>query len=213
MSGPVVVIDDHALVAVALVMALTQRGLDASATAPAEFLSRIDDAAPTGGLVLLDLDLGPGLDGAALVPRLRRAGWRVLLVTGSTDTTRIAIAIAAGALGRVEKSAPFDELVATVLRAAEGRSLIDDAERHRMGAVAAAARQDRNLAEDRWNRLTPRENQIVERLAAGRRPTVIAEEFVVSVATVRTQIRSILAKLEVGSQLEAAALARDRRPR
>ena len=50
----------------------------------------------------------------------------------------------------------------------------------------------------------------MERIAAGRRPRAIAEEFVVSVATVRTQIRSILAKLEVGSQLEVAAFARQR---
>jgi DNA-binding NarL/FixJ family response regulator len=43
---------------------------------------------------------------------------------------------------------------------------------------------------------------------AGRRPATIAQEFVVSVATVRSQIRSILAKLEVSSQLEVAALVR-----
>jgi DNA-binding NarL/FixJ family response regulator len=36
----------------------------------------------------------------------------------------------------------------------------------------------------------------------------VADHFVVSLATVRTQIRAVLTKLEVSSQLEAAALYR-----
>lgn len=210
-GAPVVIVDDHALVAGALVMALRSGGIEATAVLPDAFLPRVDDPAPPGALVLLDLDLGGGLDGVDLVPRLRRAGWRVLLVTGSTDDDRIAAGIAAGALGRVRKSAPFPELVAAATRAAEGRPLIGDDERRRIEETASARAQERRLARDRWERLTPRELQIVERIAAGRRPAAIAEEFVVSVATVRTQVRSILSKLEVGSQLEVAALARERR--
>jgi DNA-binding NarL/FixJ family response regulator len=48
-------------------------------------------------------------------------------------------------------------------------------------------------------------------MAQGRRATAIAEHFVVSLTTVRTQIRAILVKLEVNSQLEAVALAADDR--
>jgi DNA-binding NarL/FixJ family response regulator len=206
----VVVVDDHALVAGALAMALRVRDVPALAVTPAEFLPRIADPAPPGALVLLDLDLGDGLDGVDLVPALRRSGWRVLLVTATTDETRVALGVAAGALGRVRKSAPFDELVAAAVRAAEGRALLTDGERARLLALAASAGSQRREEQDRWGRLTARENQIVERIAAGRRPQAIAEEFVVSVATVRTQIRSILSKLEVRSQLEVAALARTR---
>ncbi|MBW0117373.1 response regulator transcription factor [Pseudonocardia abyssalis] len=210
-GGPVVIVDDHALVAGALVMALRSGGIEATALLPAEFLPRVDVPAAPGALVLLDLDLGDGLDGVDLVPRLRRSGWRVVLVTGSTDEDRIAAGIAAGALGRVRKSAPFPELVAAATRAAEGRPLIGDDERRRIEATASVRSQERRLVRDRWDRLTPRELQIVDRIAAGRRPAAIAEEFVVSVATVRTQIRSILAKLEVTSQLEVSALAQARK--
>jgi DNA-binding NarL/FixJ family response regulator len=206
----VLIVDDHVLVAGALTMALRARGLAAAAVGPAQLREDLAEPAPPGGLVLLDLDLGADLDGADLVPRLRRAGWRVLLVTGATDETRIAVAVAAGAVGRVRKSAPFDELVDAAVRAAEGRSLVSDAERQRLQTIAAAAEQDARQRHDRWRRLTARELQIVDRIAAGRRPAAIAEEFVVSVATVRTQIKSILGKLEVGSQLEVAALARER---
>ncbi|WP_219416017.1 response regulator [Pseudonocardia nigra] len=206
----VLIVDDHVLVSNALAMALRSRGLTAAAVAPDQLRERLAEPAPPGSLVLLDLDLGTETDGADLVPRLRRAGWRVLLVTGATDETRVAVAIAGGAVGRVRKTAPFDELVDTAVRAAEGRSLLTEAERRRLHAVAAAAEQDVRQREDRWQRLTPRERQIVDRIAAGRRPAAIAEEFVVSVATVRTQIKSILGKLGVGSQLEIAAFARRR---
>jgi DNA-binding NarL/FixJ family response regulator len=208
MTVPVIIVDDHALIASALAVALRAEGVSASVMAPDAAVERLDEPAPPGGLVLLDLDLGDGLDGAALVPRLRRAGWRVLLVTGSADEIRVAMAVAAGAVGRVAKSASFDQLVTTVVHVAEGRSLVADDERERLCGLAASASREREDARARFARLTPRERQIADLLADGRRPAAIAAEFVVSLATVRTQIRSILGKLEVNSQLEVAALVR-----
>lgn len=208
--APVLIIDDHELVRSALVVALADRGLPAGGIGPAEVPALLRGPAPAGGLVLLDLDLGGGLDGARLVPRLRRAGWRVLVVTGSLDGSRIATAVTAGAAGWVAKTAPMDELVDQVVRAAQGRSLLDDAERSRLRAIAVEARREKEERDERWSRLTPRESEVARCLAAGMRPASIAARFVVSVNTVRTQIRSILVKLEVGSQLEAAAVARDR---
>lgn len=209
-SATILIVDDHELVRSALVVALTARGLRVEAIGPTELAVRLSAPAPAGGLVLLDLDLGGGLDGATVVPELRRAGWRVLVVTGSRDESRIAAAVASGAAGWVPKAAPMDELVGQVVRAAEGRSLLDDAERRRLVAIASGARRDEQDLGQRWGRLTPREREVAECLAIGMRPTAIAERYVVSIGTVRTQIRSILAKLEVGSQLEAAALARRR---
>ena len=49
---------------------------------------------------------------------------------------------------------------------------------------------------------------MLSELARGNRAQAVAEQYVVSLATVRTQIRSVLSKLEVGSQLEAVALYR-----
>ncbi len=45
-------------------------------------------------------------------------------------------------------------------------------------------------------------------LARGHRAQAVTDRYVVSLATVRTQIRSVLSRLEVGSQLEAVALYR-----
>ncbi|MDQ3763846.1 MAG: response regulator transcription factor [Actinomycetota bacterium] len=206
----VLIVDDHELFSCALVIALGTRGLRARQLTPGELLARLDQPAPPGGLVLLDLDLGDNVDGAQLVGPLRRAGWRILVITGTTDEPHIAAAVAAGAVGWVPKTAPFNELLAHAVRTAEGRSLLTDAQRQRMQEIASGARQAAEELEWRWQLLTPREREILDCLVGGLRAGTIAEKFTVSVATVRTQIRSILAKLEVSSQLEAVALAKQR---
>jgi DNA-binding NarL/FixJ family response regulator len=54
--------------------------------------------------------------------------------------------------------------------------------------------------------LTEREREVLDRLAHGHRAQSIARDFHVSLTTVRSQIRSVLNKLQVTSQLEAVAL-------
>jgi DNA-binding NarL/FixJ family response regulator len=207
-DSTVLIVDDHELLSCMLVIALGTQGLRTRQLTPHELIARLDQPAPPGGLVLLDLDLGDGLDGASLVGPLRRAGWRVLMITGSRNEPHIAAAVAAGAVGWVPKTAPFDELVAHAVRASQGRPLLTDEQRQRMRDIAAQAQGTTAELARRWQLLTPREREIVDCLVCGLRATAIAEKFTVSVATVRTQIRSVLAKLEVSSQLEAVALAR-----
>jgi DNA-binding NarL/FixJ family response regulator len=55
--------------------------------------------------------------------------------------------------------------------------------------------------------LTPRERQVLGALIEGHNVRDIARSSVVSEATVRTQVKSILGKLEVSSQLAAVGLA------
>ncbi len=211
-AGPtgstVLVVDDQALVACSIALALRGYGMAAAAVPPARVGELAERHAPTGGLVLLDLDRAT--DAVGVVAALCRAGWRVLLVTGTAAETAVALAVAAGASGRVHTSRPLEVLVRVATGVAGGRPVLSDDERARLRAVAAAAQLAARRDHDRWSRLTPREREIVDRIAAGRRPAAIADEFVVSLATVRSHIRSILAKLGVGSQLEVAAMARAR---
>jgi DNA-binding NarL/FixJ family response regulator len=60
-----------------------------------------------------------------------------------------------------------------------------------------------------FHELTTREREVLGALMQGKSADTIAEESVVSVATIRTQIRSILAKLGVNSQLAAVARAQE----
>jgi DNA-binding NarL/FixJ family response regulator len=205
MKPPVLVIDDHAIVATSLVLALRSQGI-AARRCPVTSEAAIIAEAESGerGLALLDMDLGLDVDGADLVMPLRAAGWKVLVVTGSSNRNRIAAAVVAGAIGWVSKAAPFEQLVQAASAAVAGRSMLTEQERRELHEINRGG-QDRTRL---LHRLTAREHEVLDRLAAGQRAAKVAEEFVVSVATVRSQIRSILAKLEVGSQLEAVALAR-----
>jgi DNA-binding NarL/FixJ family response regulator len=74
-----------------------------------------------------------------------------------------------------------------------------------------AQQEKARVVEQRLNRLTDRERAVLERLARGQRAQSISDEFRVSLATTRTQIRSVLHKLEVNGQLEAVALINEYR--
>jgi two-component system nitrate/nitrite response regulator NarL len=214
---PVVVVDDHDLVGDVLVMALRKRGLNAQRlrVRSAEQVLRVLAGAVevVRGVALLDLDLGCGvdgapIDGATLVEPLRRSGWQVVVVTGMRDQSRIAAAVAAGATGLVQKSGSLDELVLAAIAAVEGRDLIcPDKRRHweqlHERRSAARARRDELLG-----RLTVRENEVLGLLAKGLRVGGVARQLELSEATVRTQVKSILRKLGVNSQIEALATYR-----
>jgi DNA-binding NarL/FixJ family response regulator len=210
---PVVVIDDHELFSTALTMALRGEGLDAKAVPVDDLTGLLENPQARAGLVVLDLDLGRDArgtyrHGADFVGRLRDRNWSVLVVSGSVDQPGVAAAIAGGAIGSVPKSSSFDVLLRTIVTAARGEAVMTEIEhrewvdRHRQ-YLARERELSRRLA-----RLSRREREVLELLTEGLRAAGIAERLVVSMPTVRTQIRSILTKLEVSSQLEAVALLR-----
>lgn len=207
---PVLVVDDHELIGSTMVLALQDRGHEAhrcDTTGRTAILASA--AALPAGLVLLDLDLGLDadgrpLDGVELVGDLDAGGWRVLVVTGVIDHGRLAAAVQAGAAGVLLKTTALSRLLGMVEQAADGRLLMPPAERRRW----LEGYRRRRSETSRVDLLTPREREVLESLAAGQRPAAIAESGGVSLTTVRTHIRAVLAKLEVGSQLEAVAVLR-----
>jgi DNA-binding NarL/FixJ family response regulator len=209
---PVLIIDDHDLFSTSLGMALRGQGFHAQQVPVPQVAEVLSRPCPgPSGLVVLDLDLGRDavgnwVNGADLVRGLREQGWQVLIVSGSVDKPVVAVAIAAGAIGSVPKSSSFDLLLETVVMAAAGHPVMTEVDRqqwlHRHHTYLT---EERKLSR-RLSQLSNREREVLELLAEGYRAAAIAERFVVSMTTVRAQIRSILAKLEVTSQLEAVAL-------
>lgn len=208
MRGLILIVEDHFLLAQTLSLGLTSKGLTAYVAhlgRPEGPLEQAAELRPE--LVLLDLDLA-GCDGLDLVPGLRALGARVLVVTGERELSRLAAAVALGALGWVSKDEPFERLLDDVERALGGRPLLGAAGLEELAATGRA-----RLAEDRelrlrMARLTAREQEVLSALASGRSARDIAEQLVVSIGTVRTHIRQILLKLEVSTQLAAVALSR-----
>ena len=214
MGYPILIIDDHKLFSTSLAIALRSEGFDARTLDVAGVEGFLEQSATTPtGLVVLDLDLGRDangrqVNGADLTEAIRAPGWMVLVVSGNDDGPGIAAAIAAGAIGYIPKSLSLDVLLETVVTAAEHAPVITDAEHRAWLDVHRNHLAQERLLTRRLARLSPREREVHRLLAEGMRAAAIAEHFVVSMPTVRSQIQSILTKLEVGSQLEAAALFR-----
>lgn len=205
----VVIVEDHALLAETVSLALHAEGLDVTMAGVANrdaILETIAEVTPT--LVLLDLDLGDLGDGIQLLPDIVDLGARVLVVTGVHDHVRLASALAAGAIGYVTKDQPFDTLIGTARRACDGEPVIDQNHRHELLATLRRTRADEQRARAPFESLTPRERDVLTAISDGKSVERIAEESFVSTATVRTQVRGILTKLDVGTQLAAVAKAR-----
>lgn len=212
MSRCALIVDDHGVLADGLAMALQAEGLTAEVHVPRSpegVMDAVRERRPH--LVLLDLDLGMERGGGVdLVEPLRTLGPRVLVLTGSTDRIVHARCLEAGAVGVASKADPFDQLLDAIRRAARGEpamgrrrreELLDELRRHR-------AAQSERLAP--FERLTPKEAAVLLALAEGRSADEIARSSYVSLPTVRTQIRGVLVKLGVSSQLAAVGMAIDR---
>jgi two-component system, NarL family, nitrate/nitrite response regulator NarL len=205
----VLVVDDQRLLADALCLALRRAGLQpelAPITCRDALVARVHADPPA--LVLLDLDLGGALgDGTDLVAPCVAAGSRVLVLSGTTDELWIAAALEQGACAAVDKAVPFDDLLRVVLSAARGDTVLAPSDRHLLLHQLRAHRASRRQELAPFQSLTPREQQVLRALSAGMTVPRIAETWVVSQATVRSQVHAVLRKLAVRSQLEAVAAA------
>ena len=85
--------------------------------------------------------------------------------------------------------------------------MLSTAKRYELMAELRSARAARYKDLAPFKTLTSREQAVLAGLAQGRRAEIIAAAAFLSEGTVRSQIRSVLAKLGVNSQLEAVALA------
>ncbi len=208
----VAIVEDHELFAEALDAAMTLEGHDVHRVSlgdeppnNARLLSTVLRLQPR--IVLLDLDLGETGDGARLVEPLSRAGIAVVVVTGSSDRTRWGECLRYGARTVLPKTTPLNSLLATIRLIGEGRAVLRREERERLVAYYYAESGRIRGVRDRLDELTTREREVLAHLMNGQPVRDIARQSFVSEATVRTQVKSILAKLDVTSQLAAVGAA------
>jgi DNA-binding NarL/FixJ family response regulator len=219
-----VIVDDQALVREGLSLILaTQSDIDVVAAlsdGPAllEFVDRQPEAVD---VVLLDLYL-PGADGVQILERLRRehpqVRARVLMLTTIGRAAEIQRALTAGADGFVLKDATGDELASAVRGVHGGVTTLSTSAAEvlwpgRRAGVAGRHPESPHPSFDspagRIASLTPREREILDRLARGLANQEIARDLHLAERTVKTHVSSVLAKLGVASRTQAALLARD----
>jgi two-component system, NarL family, nitrate/nitrite response regulator NarL len=130
------------------------------------------------------------------------------MVTGVTDPVRRAACVARGAVGIIDKADGFDVLLDAIETVQQQGTLLDHHERQEHLALLREHERRRAERLAPFEALSQREAEVLGELMAGRTVDQIAATAVVSVATVRTQVRSILAKLRVSSQVAAIGRAR-----
>lgn len=204
----VLLVEDHSLLSLGLQAQLSAAGIGAAIATlgPVEdLLADVVAALPV--LVVVDLGLPYEGGGAALVGPMVAVGASVMVLTGETDVELWATCLEAGALGVVQKSETLPVILAAIERACRGRPV----NAHRRSQIVAEARRRRNESEQLladFATLTPRECDVLSGLIDGLNARQLAERDFVSVDTIRSQIKAVLSKLGVASQLEAVARAR-----
>ncbi len=204
------IVDDHELLAESLAWALRDEGFEVVVVPPASAEAVLQAAAEhEPEVVLLDLDLGrPIGTSLPLIAPLRERGTLVVVVTGVTDRMRLAECLEAGAAGLLHKATSFDDLVEAVGEVLALGTLISQHRRTDLLSELRAQRMERRRLLEPFTRLTPREQDVLRALMEGNQAESIARTSYVSLATVRSQIRAVLSKLGVNSQLAAVAKAR-----
>lgn len=160
-------------------------------------------------VVLLDVRMPGGIDGIEATRQIKHhlPDTRVLMLSAYHNDTLVARALEAGAAGYLSKALPVVRVAQAVRAAHDGRPLIDPEEVDRLLGALRRRREAQEHARRRVERLTPRETEILQRMADGLTQDEIALLLGISPHTLRTHVQNILTKLRVHSKLEALAEA------
>lgn len=148
-------------------------------------------------LVLLDLNM-PNIDGLEVITKIQdlKNKPNVLLFSHLDDEHSIKQGMALGATGYLVKDAPEEELLTAIKAVGNGGSYLG---KNVYQKAFSQARDYSHLDE-----LTEREEEVLYFIAKGYSNRQIAKELIISEATVKTHVSSILKKLEVDSRTQAA---------
>jgi DNA-binding NarL/FixJ family response regulator len=145
--------------------------------------------------------------GIELIGPLRAMGAEVVMLTAETRRGVLAACLEEGAAGWIGKHTFLDEVVAALNDVLAGTPLIGCAAREAMIDELRIERAGLRKALTPFERLTLREREVLAALVDGLSAEEIADTQFVALTTVRSQIRSVLQKLGVRSQLAAVAHA------
>ncbi|MBX7444043.1 MULTISPECIES: response regulator transcription factor [unclassified Arthrobacter] len=196
----VLLVDDHLVVRSGLRALLgTQPDIEvvAEASSGEEALQLVRQHSPA--VVVMDLAMGPGMDGIEAIRRLRESdGSQAILVFTTYDSDAdIVRAVDAGAMGYLLKDAAPEEIFTAIRGAVQGKSVM---------SPPVASRLFQQLRNPDAI-LTPREAELLSLLTEGLSNRELGRRLFISEATVKTHLAHIYAKLGVDTRAAAIATA------
>jgi DNA-binding NarL/FixJ family response regulator len=166
-------------------------------------------------LVLMDVRM-PQMDGLAATREIKRRfpDISVLILTTHDNEDYLLEAIRAGAAGYVLKDAPQRELATAIRKVLEGETTLNRELATRLLQRVADELHEKPTGTEPLSNLsrrhaqplqplTPREIEVLECLALGMTNREIAEDFVISVGTVKNHVEHIMTKLGVSDRTQA----------
>lgn len=206
----VVLADDHAPTREAVRLSLEARSCEVLAEAADGPGAVAAAKAHHPDVCLLDIHMpGSGITAAWEITRAL-PGTAVVVLTASADDDDLFEALRAGASGYLLKEMDPDRLVPTLRRVLAGETVLPRRVVQRM-AEEFQARPRRRLApraKAALERLTSRESEILDLMAAGMSTEEIADRLFVAPVTVRTHVSGILRKLRVPDREAAVRFSR-----
>lgn len=206
----VLIVEDHPVVAEGLSSLLEdypQVTVSGVAASVAEVVPAAEKAAADVAVIDYHLPDGTAYDAVDRI-RSRSPATAIVVISADDSDEPLLAAIEVGASGYLIKSASGEEILRVIRGAAAGETIMPAGIVTRaMALFRQSTRQHQGQA--MLESLTPRERQILAMMTHGADNKTVTERLQISYATVRTHVRSILAKLGAGSQLEAVAKARE----
>ncbi|WP_068160647.1 response regulator [Rhodococcus phenolicus] len=203
MTLRILLVDDHPVVRAGLRALLSSHdGLEVVGEAATGEQALELVAAVRPDVVLMDLRLGEGMDGATATAQMvaRADPPRVVVLTTYDTDGDILRAVEAGASGYLLKDSETQILVDAVWAAARGETVLDPDVAQRLYQRIRTPGVE----------LSAREAEIVALVARGLSNRAVAKELFVTEATVKSHLVHVFSKLGVDSRTAAVAVARDR---
>jgi len=150
-------------------------------------------------VVLMDVRL-PGIDGVSAVKRIQQTapGVQFVMFSAYGDKRLLSDALAAGARGYVMKGSPPEDLIRAIRTVAEGRAFVDPSLSPTL-LISESGTADQSLSE--------REREILQLLAEGYHTEEVARRIGLSVETVKSDTKRVIAKLQADTRTHAVAIA------
>lgn len=201
----ILIADDHFVVRQGLAALLTPRhGMEVvgEAATGREAVDLAGKLQPD--VILMDMVM-PEMGGPEAIALIKQANprTRILVLTSFGESTQVAAAIQAGALGYLLKDSSPDDLLHAI-RSVHRGSLV-------LTQDLALKLMQTQPAPTPLDQLTERETDVLRLLAQGQSNQEIAVNLNISMTTVRSHVSNILMKLNVSNRTQAALVAQERR--
>lgn len=204
--------DDHELMRSAvgtLIDSHPQLDLAGAAANGAELAStyqRLYEAGERPDLVVTDLAM-PEMDGVEACGRICAIDPNAVIVVLSAydDAARVTAALGAGATSYLLKSSSADNLVASIVRCAQGSVVFNQ---DALASLVGTLNEERAVR-DRVSGLTERQIEVLRLTDAGYSRAQIGEQLYISASTVKTHLACVYERLGVSNARQAAHLARE----